>query len=202
MAATLILVRHAAHVHLNKILSGRMPGVPLSEVGRAQAMRLAKRIAERRPVLVQTSPIERAEQTAIAIADVARVGIERADALLEIDFGAWTGTRFEELDGDPDWDRWNAERATARPPGGESMGEAQARIVAHLAAVAAAHDGETVVLVSHADMIRVAVAHVLGLDLNNYSRFDVDPASATTLVWGDWGAKLTRLNEGETMIGD
>lgn len=202
MAATLILVRHAAHVHLNRILSGRTPGVPLSEVGRAQAMRLATRIAARRPVLVQTSPIERAEQTAIAIADAARVGIERVDTLLEIDFGEWTGKAFEELDGEPDWDRWNAERATARPPGGESMGEAQARIVAHLAAAAADHDGETVVLVSHADMIRAAVAHVLGLDLNYYSRFDIDPASATTLVWGDWGAKLTGLNEGETMIGD
>ncbi|PAX08628.1 histidine phosphatase family protein [Sphingomonas lenta] len=196
MAATLILVRHAAHVHLNKILSGRTPGVPLSEAGRAQAMRLAAVLAERRPALVQTSPIERAERTAIAIADAARVGIERADALVEIDFGKWTGTPFEELNGDPDWDYWNAERATARPPSGESMGEAQARIVAHLAAVAAEHDGETVVLVSHADMIRAAVAHVLGLDLGGYSRFDIGPASATTLVWGDWGAKLVALNEG------
>ena len=195
MAATLILVRHAAHAHLNKILSGRTPGVPLSDVGRMQAQRLARRLAERRPALVLTSPIERAEETAIAIADHARADLERADALTEIDFGEWTGKRFEELAGDPAWDRWNRERGAARPPGGEGMGEAQARVVERLSAAAAARDGETVVLVSHADVIRAAVCHVLRLELDGYWRFDVDPASATTLEWEHWGGRLVALNE-------
>lgn len=146
---------------------------------------------------MHTSPIERAEETAIAIADQAGVDIDRVEALNEIDFGAWTGCRFDDLAGDPQWHRWNSERATARPPGGESMADAQARIVAHLDQVARDYDGQTLLLVSHADMIRAAVAHVLGLGLDNYWRFDVDPASATTVLWGDWGAKLSRLNEGE-----
>lgn len=197
MAATLILVRHAAHVHLNRVLSGRTPGVPLSEAGRAQAQRLARRLAERGIAAVHTSPIARAEETAITIADHAGVAIERAEALNEIDFGAWTGCGFDDLAGDPRWNRWNAERATAQPPEGESMTEAQARIVAHLERAASDYDGRTLVLVSHADMIRAAVAHVLGLGLDNYWRFDIDPASATTMLWGDWGAKLSRLNEGE-----
>ncbi|HEX8389738.1 MAG TPA: histidine phosphatase family protein [Sphingomonas sp.] len=197
MAATLILVRHAAHGHLNRILSGRTPGVPLTEDGRAQAARLAARLAERRPTLVQTSPIERAQETAAAVAARPGAALESVEALNEIDFGDWTGRAFDALAGDPEWDRWNAKRATARPPGGEAMGEAQARIVAHCRALARERDGETMVLVSHADMIRAAVCHVLGLDLQAYERFDIDPASATTIVWGDWGARLVALNERE-----
>jgi probable phosphoglycerate mutase len=198
VAATLILVRHAAHVHLDGTLSGRTPGVPLSEVGRQQAGRLARRLAERGVDLVQASPLTRAQDTARSIADAAGVGVATVEALLEIDFGAWTGKRFDVLAGDPEWDRWNAARATARPPGGESIGEAQTRIVEHLESAAATHDGRTVVLVSHADMIRAAVAHVLGLPLDNLLRFDIDPASATTLTWADWGARVVTMNERES----
>lgn len=197
MAATLILVRHAAHIHLNAILSGRTPGVPLSDAGRAQAARLAARLAPRGVDAVQASPLDRARETAAAVAQVAGLDFEITDGLQEIDFGEWTGRRFDELAGDPAWDRWNAHRGTARPPAGESMAEAQARIVAHLDATARAHDGRTVVLVSHADMIRAAVAHVLGLELDNLLRFDIDPASATILTWGDGWARLNGLNERE-----
>jgi probable phosphoglycerate mutase len=197
LAATLILVRHAAHIHLNRILSGRMPGVALSDAGRVQASRLATRLATRGVDLVRSSPLDRAQATAAAIAAAAGVAVETAAGLQEIDFGAWTGLRFDELAGDAEWDQWNARRSAARPPGGESMGEAQARIVAHLDAVARDHAGRTIVLVSHADMIRAAVAHAIGLNLDNLLRFDIDPASATTLVWGDSWARLTMLNERE-----
>ena len=47
---------------------------------------------------------------------------------------------------------------------------------------------------SHSDIIKALGAHVLGLNLDLYHRFEVDPASVTTLVLGDWGAKLLRLN--------
>ncbi|WP_375404416.1 histidine phosphatase family protein [uncultured Sphingomonas sp.] len=195
MAATLILVRHAAHVHLDGTLSGRMPGVPLSDEGRAQAARLAARLAAQGVDAVQTSPLDRAQATATAIADAAGLTVGTSDGLQEIDFGAWTGRRFDALASDPVWDAWNAHRATARPPGGEGMVEAQARIVAYLDATAREHDGGTVVLVSHADMIRAAVCHVLGLELDNLLRFDIDPASATTLSWGDGWARVNILND-------
>jgi probable phosphoglycerate mutase len=197
LAATLILVRHAAHIHLNVTLSGRMPGVPLSEAGRAQAERLAARLAKRGLSAVRSSPLDRARETAAAIAEAAALTVDTTEGLQEIDFGEWTGRRFDALAGDPEWDGWNARRATTRPPGGESMAEAQARIVTHLHATAREHDGETVVLVSHADMIRAVVAHVLGLELDNLLRFDIDPASATTLTWGDGWARLIALNERE-----
>jgi broad specificity phosphatase PhoE len=187
MTATLILVRHAAHVHLDRVLSGRMADVPLSEAGHAQAARLAEALADRGVTTVQASPLTRAQETARAIAG--GLPVETVDALGEIDFGAWTGRSFADLHGNPEWDRWNRERATARPPGGESMAEAQARLVAHLATAQG-----TTVMVTHADMIRTAVCYVLGLDLGSYWRFDVSPASQTVLQWEHWGGRLVSLN--------
>ena len=102
----------------------------------------------------------------------------------------------EVLDG-----RWAHVRRDARenlddpdflPVYGESMAEAQARIVGHLQAAPA---GETIAMVTHSDMIRAAVAHVLGLSLDHLLRFDIDPASVTGVAVGDWGARLLWMNE-------
>jgi len=75
------------------------------------------------------------------------------------------------------------------------MIEAQTRIVAHLEAVTRDHDGETVAMVSHCDVIRAAVAWVLGLSLDNMLRFDVDPGSVAHIVLGDWGGRLLSLGK-------
>lgn len=197
MAVTLLLIRHAAHVHLDATFSGRMPGVPLSDAGRAQAAALGQRLAGAGITRVQCSPLERTRDTASAIAAAGGVAApEEVAGLLEIDLGDWTGRSFASLDGDPAWTAWNERRGSARIPGGETMAEAHARIVAHLRRLVRENDGETVALVSHSDMIRGAVAWVLGLPLDHLLRFDVGPASVTRVVAGDWGARLMTLNEG------
>ena len=48
---------------------------------------------------------------------------------------------------------------------------------------------------SHADVIKASVSHVLGLPIDAWPRFDIAPASVTTFVVGDWGAKMITLNE-------
>ncbi len=55
--------------------------------------------------------------------------------------------------------------------------------------------GKALVLVSHADVIKAAVCHFLGMPIESWTRFDIGPASITTVVTGDWGAKLIGLNE-------
>lgn len=197
MAATFLLIRHAAHVQLDRFFSGRTPSVPLSEAGRAQAAALGRALAATRIDRVVHSPLDRTRETAeaIAAAQVAPPPLTAAADLLEIDMGEWTGRPVGSFGDDPAWAAWNAHRGTARIPGGESMGEAQARIVDYLAALAADEDGRTVAVVSHADMIRGAVAHVLGLSLDHLLRFDIGPASVSRVVWGDWGARLMSLNE-------
>jgi broad specificity phosphatase PhoE len=169
----------------------------LTAAGVQQAGRLGARIAAQRLDRVEASPLDRTMQTARAIATPAGLReVEPVPALNEVDFGDWTGRRFADLTGDPLWDAWNAARGSASVPGGETMSAAQARIVAHLRATANAYDGETIAMVTHCDMIRAAVAWILGLPLDHLLRFDIDPASITRIVLGDWGGRLLNLNEG------
>ncbi|WP_181703856.1 histidine phosphatase family protein [Chthonobacter albigriseus] len=188
------LVRHAAHGHVGHILSGRQPGLSLSDRGRAEAGSLAHALARLPLDAVHASPRERAVETAEAVAAPHGLAVEIAPDLDEIDFGAFTGRTFDDLADDPDWRAWNDDRDTARCPGGETMAEAQARILRHLAVLARRHQGGVVASVTHADMIKAAVVHVLGLPLAAIHRFDVDPASVTTLSLGDAPPRLVSLN--------
>ncbi|WP_260599951.1 histidine phosphatase family protein [Sphingomonas endolithica] len=195
MTGIIVLIRHAAHADLGQILSGRTPGIPLSDDGRRQAAALAEHMAGQDLAAVHTSPVQRARETADAIRSVRDVPCVTVDALQEIDFGAWTGRSFAELDGRPDWTDWNRDRGSARAADGETMAEAQARIVHHIEQVARDHAGETVAMVSHCDLIRAAIAHYLGLPLACLLNFDVDPASFSRLAVGDWGGRVLSINE-------
>ena len=75
------------------------------------------------------------------------------------------------------------------------MGEAVARGVSALEALARTHDEETIAAVTHCDIIRGVIAHYLGLSLDNILRFDVDPASVSRLQIGRWGARVASVNE-------
>jgi broad specificity phosphatase PhoE len=197
VTATLLFVRHAAHTDFGERFTGRADGVALSPTGAVQARKLADRLADAPISAIYASPRTRAAQTAAAIAERHGLDVETAHEVDEIDLGSWTGRRIAELEGDPAFTRWNTERASAAPPGGEPMAAVADRAAAFASRTAAARPGETVAVVTHADVIRGLVARVLGLSLDNLLRFEVDPASVTRMLFGDWGAKLLSLNEGE-----
>lgn len=178
------------------MLSGRQEGIPLAPEGTSQAAALARLLSATPPDAVQASPVQRAQETARAIAAECGREVETVAALDEIDFGEWTGRRFAELDGDPAWERWNTARAAAEVPGGESMAAAQQRAVVHLRETARRHPGGTVAMVTHCDIIRAIVAAVLGLSLDRILRFDVGPATISRIAAGEWGERLMTLNEG------
>lgn len=195
MTATFLLIRHAAHVHLDHRLSGRMHGVPLSDVGQQQARMLGLSLRDERIDRIACSPLERTRDTAAAIAGACRLAPPvTVDALIEIDMGDWTGAPFGTLTG-PAWEAWNVSRGSARIPGGETMAEATSRIIGYMREAAAQEDGAVIALVTHSDMIRGAVAETIGLPLDNLLRFDIAPASISRVVMGDWGARLVSLNE-------
>ena len=134
-------------------------------------------------------------ETARALAAPSRLEVEPVDALVEIDFGEWTGASFEALESDPRWQAWNERRAEGACPGGESMAGVQRRVVDHLFATARRLPAAVGAMVTHADVIRAAVAHVLGLTLDHFHRFDVSPASITEVQIAGDQARLIQLNE-------
>jgi broad specificity phosphatase PhoE len=193
LTTNVFLVRHGAHAELGRVLTGRRGGVPLTAEGRAQAAAVADRLAREDVRAVHASPRERAVETASIIAERLGVGVEIVDALDEIDFGEWSGRDFGVLADDPAWADWNERRGNAPTPGGETMAAAVSRAASHVSSLVAGGGG--VVCVSHCDIIRGLVAETIGLSLDNLLRFDIDTASLSTLVVGDWGRRVISLNE-------
>jgi broad specificity phosphatase PhoE len=195
MATVVFLVRHAAHGLVHAVLCGRMEGVHLSEEGRLQAAALARRLARERPDALCTGPLARARETAEAIARATGLVPLVEAALDEMDFGTWSGQSFAALEVDPQWRRWNEARASSRPPGGESMAEAQRRILSWLEARRKRHPEGRVVAVTHAEVIKSALAGVLGLSLDAHARFDIAPAGLSAVALWEGGGKVLWMNE-------
>ena len=171
-----------------------MPGVALSAEGRAQAVLLAASLAGRPVAAVLSSPVQRAQETAAPIAARLGLAVTTDAGLDELDFGEWTGLAFAELEGRPQWDAWNRARSLASCPGGESMVAAQARALASVARLRQAHPGGELVLVSHQDILKAVLAHVLGVPLDLFQRITLDPAHRSVVVLFEADARVDGIN--------
>jgi len=196
VTTTFFLVRHAAHDNVGGFLAGRSEGVRLGKDGLAQAQRLAERMTRETFDAIHASPRERTQETAATIAAACGVGpVATAEELDEIDFGHWAGKTFDLLNADPHWRRWNTARSLTRTPAGEAMIDVQQRVLRLMERLNEDGGGRRIVLVSHGDVIKAAVMHVLGLPIDAWPRFEIAPASITSVAVDDWGAKVLTLNE-------
>jgi probable phosphoglycerate mutase len=185
---------------VGRAIAGRAPGVHLDEGGRAQAQALARVLVPAAFAAIVSSPLERARETAAPLAAALGLTPEVDERFTELDYGQWTGKSFDELDGDPDWRRWNTMRGSARIPGGESALEAQARALAGLEALRARHPDGRVAVVSHADVIRAVLAHCLATPLDLSLRIEVAPASVSAVTIGDGWVSVHHVNQTPTEV--
>ena len=192
---TLVLVRHAVTEQTGPMLTGRNPGVDLSDDGRKQAAALAERLADLPVSAVYASPMERTTQTAAAVAERHRLPVRELTGALEADYGEWTGGKLNELAKTELWKTVQRAPSRARFPGGESLAEMQTRVVRSLEDVVAEHPGEMIVVVSHADPIKAAIAHYTGVHLDLFQRIVVSPASVTAFQLSAHGAALVKCND-------
>jgi len=190
-----LLVRHGQTATTGKLLPGRAAGLHLADAGRAQAERVAARIAELKHVdAVYASPLERARETAAPIAAALRVRTRVDKGLLECDFGEWTGAELKTLMKLPEWKAVQRYPSGFRFPGGESFTEMQVRMVSAIDRLRAAHPGAVVVAVSHADPIKAAVAHAMGTHLDLFQRIVISTCSVTAIAYGDSGPVVLTVN--------
>jgi len=143
---------------------------------------------------IYTSPLERAMETAHAVASPHLLNPTVCENLGEMHFGKWDGMTFDQLNQKQDWVRFNTVRSIVRPPGGELMVEVQSRMVGEVERLRSQHPGETLGIVSHADPIKALVAHYLGCSLDLLPRLEINPASVTTIRFVDDVPTLLSLN--------
>ena len=192
----LLLIRHAVTEQTGSKLSGWTPGLHLSAKGREQASALAGRLAKVHIDAVYSSPLERCQETAAAVAEPHGLEVRTLEGVGEVRYGDWTGRTLKELAKEDLWRTVQLHPSGARFPGGESIYEMQTRAVAALEALRAdpLHKDQTVLVASHADVIKAVAAHYLGLHLDTFQRLVVHPASLTAFAFGPV-PQLARLNE-------
>jgi probable phosphoglycerate mutase len=191
----LVLARHAVTAQTGPLLSGRAPGIDLSDEGRRQAEALGERLAGLPVSAVFASPIERTTQTATAVAARHGLAVQPMPGVLEADYGDWTGKKIADLAKTDLWKVVQRTPSRASFPGGESLAAMQARIVAALDALVLEHVGKLVVVVSHADPIKAAIAHYTGVHLDLFQRIVVSPASVTAFEFGKYGVAMLKCND-------
>lgn len=189
------LLRHGEHVLQGLVLAGRTPGVGLSERGRAEIRCVAERLAGDGIAALYASPLQRTRETAQIVAAGLSLPVVYRDDLLELDFGEWTGLTFDEVRRDERWQTWSRHRGIATLPGGETMRAVQQRIVDALVELHATHRHQSVLVVSHGDVIRAALLFALGMPLDFIRRIEVSIASLSTIRIDDDGMRVLGFNE-------
>jgi len=192
-----LLIRHAQNDWVKKKrLAGWTPGVHLNDVGRKQADELAGRLSKLPLKAIYSSPLERCLETAAAITAVHGLEILQLEAMGEVRYGEWQGKKIKKLSKKPAWYIIQHYPSRFRFPGGESLIEVQQRAVAAIEGLARVHKDELFAVVSHADVIKLVLAHYLGMHIDLFQRLAISPASVSLVALPESGViRVLRVND-------
>lgn len=197
---TVLLIRHGQTDAVGHWLAGQTVDVSLNQCGRAQADRLCTRLSQTALSAIYSSPLQRAIETAGPLARERALRIEPLIELSEVNFGDWSGERFDRLAADPRWARFNRVRSMADVPNGERAIDVQARIARALDDARQRHPNGTIAFFTHADVIRLAVLHVAGAPVDFIHRISIAPASITGVALYPDSATLLYVNDRDPMV--
>ncbi len=195
---TILLIRHGQTAWNREERFRGQVDLPLDDWGLKQAEAVGRRVASGwRPAAIYASSLQRALQTAAAIARACGLRTTIHDGLLDIDYGAFAGLTLEEAANQyPDLARdWRQAPHTVHFPGGESLSEVRARAEASLEEMTTNHPGQTVVAVTHVVVCRLLLCSLLGLDSSHFWQFQPATASVSVLEVSDTSRVLISVND-------
>ena len=194
---TILLIRHGLteYVSTNRC-AGHTAGIHLNTEGKAQAAALAERLRTVPMTAIYSSPIDRAMETAQAIADSRGLTVQIRPRLIESGTGEWTGLYYKDIQERyaTVWSALQTHPRGTRIPGGETIDEVQARMAAEVDDLCQAHPSGTVAVVSHADPIKATICHYIGLDLDRFQQLSINPTSVSVLAITGNNAALLVMN--------
>jgi len=194
----LLLIRHGENdfVKTGK-LPGHLSGIHLNERGQKQAQALGEALKDVPLKAIYSSPLERAMETAEPIATPHQLEIIQEPGLRDANVGKWEGKSLKVLRLTNAWKVVQHSPSRFQFPEGESFIDLQTRIANALESIVKKHNKpkDIVAVVFHADPIKLAVAHFLGLPLDHFQRLSCDTGSVSALYLGEMGANLIKLNQ-------
>jgi broad specificity phosphatase PhoE len=164
----LIFVRHGeSNFNRERRWQGQSQEALLSELGWRQAACVADALKNSGAAALFSSDLTRSMQTAVAIAAATRLPIFPDARLREIDAGRWTNRLSDEVQQEePERIRaWNQAPASTSPPDGESLEQAQRRILAFVGEEIPAYDGRRVIIAMHGAILQTVMAAAEGVPL-------------------------------------
>ena len=198
---TLVFARHGQSIWNEVRRFQGATDIPLSDLGRAQAVALGHALRGRRFAAAYVSPMQRAVETAeIALAE-AGVSAVPMEELRELSLGEWEGCTVDEIrerDGDP-YRQWLVAPLDCPPPGAEPLPDVCARVLGAIDRIVTAHpNGGDVLLIAHGGVISVYACHVLGCSFNALWRLRIDNCSLTTVR----PPRLVTINDTSHLTGE
>lgn len=192
---TLLLIRHGQNDYLvhNK-LPGHLPGIHLDLRGRKQALEIDQTLNQLPIKAIFASPLERAVETAEPLANSLHLKLHLRTDLMDLNVGSWSGRSWKMLNRTKLGKIIQQTPSQFQFPGGESFIQVQERVVAALNAIIRKHEKELVAVVFHADPIKLAISHYLGMNLDTFQRLVISPGSVTVLQISNSSAHLLALN--------
>jgi probable phosphoglycerate mutase len=168
--------------------------LPLSDIGRGQALRWADYFANRKLEAIVCSDLSRCRETAAIIGDRCALRPRPYPALREIDLGAWDGKRFDTIKTrfPDDFQKRGQQIADHRPPGGESFRDLQHRVEPFFEQQTRQHPGP-ILMVTHAGVIRVLLCRLLGMPLANLFAIGQSYGTLTIVAKRTGGYRLQAL---------
>jgi probable phosphomutase (TIGR03848 family) len=191
----LLLIRHGTNDWVHGRLAGWTPGVHLNDEGRRQAAALAARLGPLPIDAIYASPLERTIETAQAVAGPRGLPLRIVEGLGEVKYGDWQGAELKELYKHELWPGVQFYPSGTRFPGGETLGESQMRIVSTIDSLRARHPKGVFAVVSHCDIIRLALAYYIGMHVDLFQRLEIFPCSLTAVAFTPMGPRLLTYND-------
>jgi broad specificity phosphatase PhoE len=193
----LYLIRHGHTAWLAEHrLQGWLPGIVLDDEGRAQAQRLADHLAGELLAAIYASPLERAVETAEAIARPHGLPVQVVPRLGEIRMGKLEGLPLDQIAAQYPglWEQYRAAPDSVHFPDGETIAEVQTRAAAWVEEARQQHLQDTIAVVSHADVLKAVLVHYLGMSLSHLHRLALTTGSLTTMDLTDKAVRLLGHN--------
>jgi broad specificity phosphatase PhoE len=183
MKQTILLIRHGQSTwNIEHRLPGHLPGVALTEEGRRQAQRLASALAAFPISAVISSPLERARDTAQYLLQGRNLEMHLEPCLMDTNLGHWSGQLASELSkSDPAWSAY-VQDPTIAPESVETFPQVQQRVVPAIEKWRSVEDiGTSIAFVAHADVVKLVLAHYIGLEARLAGHLLIDNASVSIL---------------------